>query len=337
MRKYYKLSGKTGYYMNLPNEKGKLTRKKIADTKKKADEYLAKYFEDNKDGAYGDPLFEIVAIAWVEDSLIPRLKDGDLSQVFKDRAATACDRFETAHPGLTVGQVTPLVVTKWLADKSANYRRTEYGMLKQCLQWAEDYGMIRKSPLSKLKLPPNQPLKETEVIELETHQKILTYVHEDAKLLLELLWHTGARPSELAGLQWEWIDAKLDTATLPKHKTRRKGKLRRIYFNKAAKAILRKCKKRYKGDYVLLNSIGNPWNKDSIRLILDRVVEAGGPKTNAYAYRHTYATRALASGEIDIATAAELLGHSSTEMIMRKYAHLNQVKEHMKVAVKRLS
>ena len=56
-------------------------------------------------------------------------------------------------------------------------------------------------------------------------------------------------------------------------------------------------------------------------------------KFRLYDLRHTWATRAAESGEVDMATLAALLGHSKLNMVMR-YAHPQE--KHQADAVKRL-
>ena len=51
----------------------------------------------------------------------------------------------------------------------------------------------------------------------------------------------------------------------------------------------------------------------------------------AYAYRHSFATDALVSG-VGIAQVAELLGHTSTEMVMRHHSHIAGKIDHMREA-----
>jgi integrase len=48
----------------------------------------------------------------------------------------------------------------------------------------------------------------------------------------------------------------------------------------------------------------------------------------SYTYRHTYATDALEQG-LGVAQAAELLGHTSTDMGMQHYQHLSEKREHL--------
>ena len=49
----------------------------------------------------------------------------------------------------------------------------------------------------------------------------------------------------------------------------------------------------------------------------------------AYTYRHSFATDALENG-VGIAQVAELLGHSSTEMVMKHYSKLSQRVQHLR-------
>jgi integrase len=54
----------------------------------------------------------------------------------------------------------------------------------------------------------------------------------------------------------------------------------------------------------------------------------------ASAYRHSFATDALASG-VGVAQVAELLGHTGTETVMRHYQHLRERTEHLRAAAER--
>ncbi len=84
------------------------------------------------------------------------------------------------------------------------------------------------------------------------------------------------------------------------------------------------------------NSRGKPWNRNAIRCRFRRLRK----KLNldkgvvAYAYRHTYTTAGLEGG-VPIATMAELLGHTSTDMINEHYGHLDQRTAHLREAARR--
>ena len=51
----------------------------------------------------------------------------------------------------------------------------------------------------------------------------------------------------------------------------------------------------------------------------------------SYTYRHSFVTDALENG-VGVAQVAELLGHTSTDMVMQHYQHLREKREHLKQA-----
>ncbi len=71
----------------------------------------------------------------------------------------------------------------------------------------------------------------------------LPYLSPTIVGIIELLWHTGARPCEVLSLCPRDID-KTDsacwTARLAEHKTANKGRLREIMFSRDAQAVLQR-------------------------------------------------------------------------------------------------
>jgi integrase len=55
-----------------------------------------------------------------------------------------------------------------------------------------------------------------------------------------------------------------------------------------------------------------------------------------YNLRHTFATQALLNG-VGVAQVAELLGHTSTEMVSKVYGHLAGEVAHMREAARKAS
>ena len=68
---------------------------------------------------------------------------------------------------------------------------------------------------------------------------------------------------------------------------------------------------------------------------VNRLCREVGVKAIPYGYRHTFATDALAQGVPD-AQVAQLLGHSSTAMLHKHYAHLGSKARAMADALKRV-
>ena len=146
------------------------------------------------------------------------------------------------------------------------------------------------------------------------------------RALLELLYATGLRVSELVALDLPDVD-------LPSRQLRTlgKGKKERIvpFGEKASKALREylkerpQPKRRADADTLFLNARGGRLTDRSVRRILDRALRLAGVTRHAspHALRHSFATHLLAAGA-DLRSIQELLGHSSLSTT-QKYTHLD--------------
>ena len=146
-----------------------------------------------------------------------------------------------------------------------------------------------------------------------------------AAAAIRLLLFTGARSSEIVGLQWDWIR---DTrAVLPDSKTGPKA----IQLPPPARAVLNSLPR--EGCFVFPNrnsdgpmaDLGLRWRK--LRNL------AGLDDVRIHDCRHTFASHAVMSG-LDLYTVGRLLGHADTASTER-YAHLAD--EHVREAAGRIS
>lgn len=149
--------------------------------------------------------------------------------------------------------------------------------------------------------------------------------------LLEVLYATGLRVSELVGLDWSDLD--LDERSLRVVGKGRKERL--VPFGATALAALTDWldvwdEVRSKadsiqtsgGDPVFLHHRGGRLSARSVRRVLDRRTRevALGRNVHPHALRHSFATHLLEAGA-DLRTIQELLGHSSLSTTQR-YTHL---------------
>lgn len=171
-----------------------------------------------------------------------------------------------------------------------------------------------------------RPAKESRgaqaVITDEEWQTIQRETSGDFHQLLQVLWYTGARPAEIAGLTVESIDWNNRSVTLKHHKTKKKGKSRIIHFGKAAMEFLTTQKNKYRTGPLFRDKKDDPFGLMSIVKRLYRINKRCGTKVTSYCFRHTYATRLLSSGQSDTRVAA-MLGHSGTNMIHKNYSHIS--------------
>jgi integrase len=144
--------------------------------------------------------------------------------------------------------------------------------------------------------------------------------------LLWVLYHTGARPSEIAKLTPNHLDLDRRVAilTVHEHKTgHRTHKPRAIYFNDAAFSLVSRLYQERRFDTLFLNSKGTQWTINSMHKAAEKAKEKAGLQESGitpYSLRHSWITRALAKG-VPIAIVAELAG-TSVAMIQRTYSHV---------------
>lgn len=315
-----------GWYLWYHDAAGKRRRKLLAKTKTEAFDRWKASLKSGTERASKSPYFHTIAYAWLELQET-RLSRELVSAGWLARASRTVDAFLAAHPRIKAESITPDIAVGWIAEGSSQaYERTEAQVLKQILAWAVPKYMPA-SPLAAMKLEKGK--RRERLIDLADHKK---FCREDkfpcARLLYWFCWWTGCRPIELRELRWEYLSDDCSRATLREHKTAKKKGPRVIYFNQNAQAILRHH--RATNGPVFRNSRGRPWTKDALCRRVANLSKKTGVDVSAYAYRHSYITRALKSG-MDAAVVAELTG-TSLEMISRNYGHLDKEKEHLRRA-----
>lgn len=152
------------------------------------------------------------------------------------------------------------------------------------------------------------------------------------RALLELLYATGIRVSELTSIRISDIDSDLGIV-----RVMGKGRKERyVPFGSFAQSAIERyievsrplLMKTTKHEQLFVNLRGGPLTDRGVRHVLDAIVEKASIQSNVYPHmlRHTFATHLLTAGA-DMRTVQELLGHSdlsSTQI----YTHTT--KEHLR-------
>ena len=134
-------------------------------------------------------------------------------------------------------------------------------------------------------------------------------------LILELIYSTGIRVSELVNIKIQDIDFNdkkiIITGKGNKERIVLFGnvllKKLNLYLNDGRKKLIKNSI-----DYLVLNSQGNKITSRGVELIIDKILKKGGItyKISPHTLRHTFATHMLNNGA-DLKTVQELLGHES--------------------------
>jgi integrase len=234
---------------------------------------------------------------------------------------------------LPASQIKPIHMTRWVDSKPKwkSARRHSQQTVKQAFSWAKQQGLIESNSFADVKLPPKRSREL--LLTAEQISGIFAAVKDvEFRNYLVALQESGARPSEVARVKTEDFDPSLGIWVLNQHKTSAKtGKPRVIYLSPRLLELSRTMSEQRPDGLLFPNRTGKPFSRNAIRCRFRRLREKL-PHLGyicAYLFRHSFATTALENG-VGVAQVAELLGHKSTEMVMRHYGHLNQRVEHMR-------
>ncbi len=236
----------------------------------------------------------------------------------------------------TSSSVKPFHISRWL-DAHPTWkagRRHAALVVKRTYAWADKQGLLSPSPLRALELDPST--RRTRVLTKAEQAEILAAIRDQPfrDFVLAML-ETGCRPSEVARVTAADVNLELGVWILTKHKTAKKtGRPRIIYLTPPVLDLTRQLIVKHPKGALFRGPRGcRSFSRNNIRCRFKRLRERLPHLKHFVCYnlRHTYATQALVNG-VGVAQVAELLGHTSTEMVSKVYGHLADQVTHMREA-----
>ncbi|MEM0984275.1 MAG: tyrosine recombinase XerC [Planctomycetota bacterium] len=214
--------------------------------------------------------------------------------------------------------------------------------LRSFYKWAERVGACRRNPMTLIR-SPKQDKRLPKAITIEQIERLLSTPPQDEVLglrdraMLETLYSTGVRVSELVGLDIGDLDIEQSALLV-----RGKGKKERLVplGSHALDAIRnyttmlsqdQKFGPAYReaeqnggdGHALFVNKHGGRLSSRSVRRKLDKYLREAGldPSISPHTLRHSFATHLLDNGA-DLRSVQELLGHQSLSTT-QVYTHLS--------------
>lgn len=220
-------------------------------------------------------------------------------------------------------------------------QRTKVGTLRSWFRWLTREGEIAANPAADLDMPrkihrvPRAVLSEGEAERVLAMADLSTVIGLRDRALMEVLYATGMRRMEIAGLLCEDIDADRGLVFIRQGKGRKDRLIplgeRALYWVQRYTANARdKLEWNQESHELFLTVVGNPMSKEQLSNLVAAYVKAAGVgKPGAcHLWRHTMATLMLEGGA-DIRFIQVMLGHSdlsSTQIYTRvALAQLSQV------------
>lgn len=173
----------------------------------------------------------------------------------------------------------------------------------------KDYPLVRIAyPKTEKKLP--KFIYYNDLLEILEASSKTNDSYRD-KLIIEMLYATGLRVSELINIRIRDIDFNNRRIVV----MGKGSKERTVYYGEYAEEVLKKyldTHTRKEHGYLFVNQRGEQLTDRGVRYIIDKIMEKLSVKTHVtpHVLRHTFATDMLNNG-CDIKVVQELLGHSS--------------------------
>jgi integrase len=250
-----------------------------------------------------------------------------------------CQLFAEACGQVQARELRPYHISRWVDKKREaeewgestvfNAKRIAF----RVCNWAVEEGLLTDNPLKGMKRPKPSPRQRA----MTEEEFELLYQHAGGPFrdFLLALHGTGARPIELRQLKWTQVHE--DRLILEKGKTSKKtGKARIIFLTPQVREMFQRLD--HSSPYVFLNVRGKPWTMNAVRLQVARLKKALRLPSDICAYlcRHGFGTRAIMNG-VNPAVVAELMGHSSLEMVSKVYVHLADQHQHLRDALEQIT
>lgn len=191
--------------------------------------------------------------------------------------------------------------------------------------WAVEQELLPSNPLKGLKKPRALTRGADALVSPADHLRLMAAAPPYVRNVLFVLQQTGCRPCEVLRVTAAEFDEAAGVWVLERHKSsHRTGRPRIIFLTPGEVELCRSLAGQFPVGPLFRRASGRAFPEAYYlpRLLRSLRKKLGLPVTlTPYSYRHGFATDALARGVPD-AHVAELLGHTSTAMLHRHYAHL---------------
>lgn len=219
--------------------------------------------------------------------------------------------------------------------------KRKYATLKAYFKYLELEDIIDKNPFSNIQIKINEEQKLPKIFSMNIFESMLRtaysilsscdkynanyFTYETTVLVIELLFSTGMRVSELCNLKITNINIEDGRILIMG-----KGARERVLYisNMKVQKILDEFiyKRRYiykNTDFLFINRNGNRLSEQSVRRIIKMIAQKSGISQNItpHMFRHTLATSLLDNG-VDCRCIQKILGHSSIKTTER-YTHVS--------------
>lgn len=239
---------------------------------------------------------------------------------------------------IPISEIKVSDIKLWLLnvdDVGGKSKRIYLSVIKGILDEAFYDEVIEKNPVSKIRLPKLTRSIIHPFTPDEVNSILLSAEMNNYKNYLNIAFFTGMRSGEIIGLKKEDIDLKNKILKVRRTRSRfgesspkTRGSLRDIPILDSLLPLVETLYNLHDHDYLFKTQYNEPYRDTNV--FVDRYWKPSLESLNLeyrrpYNTRHTYATNMLYRNLVTSVELAQLLGHSSTEMVFNIYvSYLDQ-------------
>ena len=232
-------------------------------------------------------------------------------------------------------------ITEYIDSLHKQYKpksaKRKIACIKAFYHYMEMENIIDINPFHKIKIKHKEPIVLPKTIPLANIEGILKYAYNQYNnansdyqkqitlrnvIVIELLFSTGMRVSEISNLKIKNIDLKSNNIYIFGKGS--KERIMCIANENIARLIEQYLTiRKINSEYLFVNKLGNHYSEQSIRNMVNDYAKAAGVEMHItpHMFRHTFAT-ALLDEDVNIRYIQQLLGHSSI-VTTQIYTHIS--------------
>jgi integrase len=174
--------------------------------------------------------------------------------------------FARKYPDLLTKELKPIHVQQWIdgyGHLSSGSKRNHARAIVRCMAWAEEQGIIDRSPIARFKKPKGG-VRQT-VIATEEYAAILDLIpSEPFRDLVAFAWETGARATECLAIEKRHVDLPAHRIVFPVEEEKMQRMPRIIYLTDVAEETVRRLVLRHPEGPIFRNTNGLAWTTEAV-------------------------------------------------------------------------
>jgi integrase len=221
-------------------------------------------------------------------------------------------------------------------DWGPTTKNEAYARLSALYRWAIKAGLCKENPVAMCPRPVRLSRAAASAPSPEDAARILSVVGPSFRIVLEAMYDTDCRPSDVIRVTAAEFDRTHKVWRLAAHKTARKtGRPHQVLLTDRVAATCERLAREHPTGPLYRTQTGRPikhpeWIAKAVREARRKL---GLPEEVVpYGFRHAFATDSLVRGVSDVVVAA-LLGHTTPTVVNRNYGHVSERGRELRAAL----